>query len=77
VTVERAEKYVRPLLNYARDEVRAYEAFGALHRGEVAPEEVVDEALSDALQHDLKRPQRIYPQLRKLVRRVPPHRYGA
>jgi hypothetical protein len=28
VTVERPEKYVRPLLNYARDEVRAYEALG-------------------------------------------------
>jgi len=38
-------------------------------RGEVAPEEVVDEALSNDLQHDLKKPQRIYPELRKLVRR--------
>jgi hypothetical protein len=38
-------------------------------RGEVAPEEVVDEALSNALQRDLKKPQRIYPELRKLVRR--------
>jgi hypothetical protein len=45
--------------------------------GEVAPEEVVEEALSNALQRDLKKPQRIYPELRKLVRRVPPHRYGA
>jgi hypothetical protein len=39
---------LRPLLSYARYEIRAYEALGALHRGEVQPEDIVDAALLEA-----------------------------
>src|SRR5258708_6985739 len=67
VTVASIERYLRPLLNYARGEIRAYEALGALHCGELSPEEIVDEALLEATRRDLKEP--AYPGLRALVRR--------
>ena len=56
VTVAAIERYLRPLLNYARGEIRAYEALGALRCGEQLPEEIVDEALLEATRRDLKEP---------------------
>ncbi|MGE3231755.1 MAG: sigma factor-like helix-turn-helix DNA-binding protein [Hyphomicrobium sp.] len=69
--VERTMEVLRPLLNYARSEVRMHEAVGDLIPGTINPEEVVDAAVLEALQQADEAPAgRIYPWLRHLVRRV-------
>jgi RNA polymerase sigma factor (sigma-70 family) len=65
------ERYLRPLLNYARDEIRAQEALGRLEPGQLSPEEVVDAAVAEALATPQDPPTvPVYPRLRRLVRRV-------
>lgn len=82
-TIDRIDRYLRPLLNFARDEIRAQVALGRLEPGQLSPEEVVDEALLEALRSSEQPPQgKVYPWLRSLVRRAverevrqhPPHR---
>jgi RNA polymerase sigma factor (sigma-70 family) len=69
--VERAVALLRPLLNFARSEVEAQVALGNLPPGAVSPEDVVDEALLEALRHVDEAPQdRLYPWLRGFVRRA-------
>jgi RNA polymerase sigma factor (sigma-70 family) len=71
VLVERAIALLRPLLNYARHELRTYEALGDLWPGAVRAEEVVDDALVEAVRHAGEAPaERLYPWLRRFVRRV-------
>ncbi len=65
------ERYLRPLLHYARDEIRAQEALGRLEPGHLSPEEVVDAAVAEALATPGEPPGgRVYPWLRRLVRRI-------
>jgi RNA polymerase sigma factor (sigma-70 family) len=65
--------YLRPLLNFARRRIRYFEALGALPRGQLRPEEIVDAAFAEALS-EVKRqrmPQEpLYPWLRRLARRA-------
>jgi hypothetical protein len=59
-------RYLRPLLRFARDEIRTQEALGRLPPGQVSPEEIVDAAFAEVLrQPDAGQP---YPRLRTLVR---------
>jgi DNA-directed RNA polymerase specialized sigma24 family protein len=70
-TIDKIERYLRPLLNFARDEIHAQEALGRLEPGQPRPEDIVDEALLDAMQSPAQLPPgRTYPWLRDLVRRV-------
>jgi RNA polymerase sigma factor (sigma-70 family) len=65
------ERYFRPLLNYTRTEIAAHEALGNLEPGELTAEDVVDEALAEAMRlPDEPRDHRVYPWLRRLVRRT-------
>jgi RNA polymerase sigma factor (sigma-70 family) len=69
--VKRAEAYLRPLLNYARGEIRVHEALGLLPPGTVAAHDLVDAALLEAFTHaGDPPPRRLYPWLRRLVRRA-------
>jgi RNA polymerase sigma factor (sigma-70 family) len=70
-TIDKIERYLRLLLNFARDEIRAHEALGRLEPGQLRPEDIVDEALLDAMQSPEQPPRgRMYPWLRDLVRRA-------
>jgi RNA polymerase sigma factor (sigma-70 family) len=70
-TIDNIERYLRPLLNFARDEIRAQVALGRLEPGQLSPQEVVDQALLDALGSSEQPPGgRVYPWLRSLVRRA-------
>jgi RNA polymerase sigma factor (sigma-70 family) len=70
-TIDKIEPYLRPLLNFARDEIRAYEALGRLAPGQLRPEGIVDEALLDAMQNPDQPPRgQMYPWLRDMVRRA-------
>src|SRR5438105_1432277 len=69
--VDRVVGLLRPLLNYARAELRAHEALGDLPPGAVAPEDIVDTALLAALRRADEAPDnRLYPWLRGFVRRA-------
>ena len=69
--LNRALDLLGPLTRFARTELSAYEAMGYLPRGELHPEEIVDTALLEALQHSEEAPRkRLYPWLRGFVRRV-------
>jgi RNA polymerase sigma factor (sigma-70 family) len=62
---------MQPITNYARRELQAHEALGEIPPGELAPEDIVDVALLDALQHASEAPSdRLYPWLRRFVRRA-------
>jgi RNA polymerase sigma factor (sigma-70 family) len=64
-------RYLRSLMNFARDEIRAREALGRLEPGQLQPEDIVDEAIAHALDsHEQPTPGRAYPWLRNLVRRA-------
>jgi RNA polymerase sigma factor (sigma-70 family) len=70
-TIDKIERYLRPLLNFARDEIRAHEALGRLEPGQLGPEDIVDQVLLDAMQSPIQPPRgRMYPWLRDLVRRA-------
>jgi RNA polymerase sigma factor (sigma-70 family) len=68
--IERAVALLRPLLNYARGELRAHEALGNVPPGAVSAEDVVDAGLLEALRRSDEAPDnRLYPWLRRFVRR--------
>ncbi len=65
--------YLRPLLNYARRRIRYFEALGALPRGQVRAEEIVDAAFAEALAEIRGKGTPVrppYPWLRRLARRA-------
>lgn len=67
--IERLMPALGPLLNYARARLAARVALGDLPHGEVQAEEVVDEALAEAIcRRDAALRERPYPWLRRLVR---------
>jgi RNA polymerase sigma factor (sigma-70 family) len=69
--VDRILPLFRPLLSHARVELRAHEALGEIPPGEISPEEIVDEALLQALDHAGEAPDdALYPWLRRFVRRA-------
>jgi RNA polymerase sigma factor (sigma-70 family) len=71
MSIDPVERYLRPLLNFARDEIRTQEALGRLEPGQLRPEDIVDDALVEALSGREQPPrERLYPWLRTLVRRA-------
>lgn len=69
--VDRAIELLHPLLGYARNRLRVYEALGDLPPGQVEPEEVVNAGLAEALRRAGEAPgDRPYPWLRRFVRRA-------
>lgn len=68
--IDRAVTLLRPLLNYARSELRVQESLGGVPAGAVSAEDVVDAGLLEALRHNAEAPDnRLYPWLRRFVRR--------
>jgi len=68
---EEALLYLRPLLNYARRRLGVHGALSDIPPGAVRPEEIVDEALLEALSRRDEEPEEsLYPRLRRYVRRA-------
>ena len=69
--IDRMLALMQPLLNYARRELQAQEALGGIPPGELAPEDILDAALLEAIRSADEAPDdRLYPWLRSLVRRA-------